>query len=234
MRKKLLGILIFSLAVTLLLVSCQRAASQSPQISLSTPTGPSSGATMTLPTGVGQVQMIGTTMMLRTMTAVAQTQSAQTPVPTVNPTSTPYGTPPQVIPPTGVASTPGAGTTPVIIVATVTPGVPATYTLMLGEYPYCIARRFNVNQSELLSLNGLSDSSLLQPGSVMKIPQDGNPFVGERALHPHPAVFTVSSGTETIYGVACYFGDVDPTQIIAANSLVAPYTLHINQTLNIP
>jgi len=34
--------------------------------------------------------------------------------------------------------------------------------------------------------------------------------------------------------VACYFGDVDPNQIIAANNLVSPYVLHVNQALNIP
>jgi LysM repeat protein len=234
MAKKFSVIFVMGVIVMLLLVSCQRAASQSPQISLSTPTG-LSAATKTLPTDIGQVQMIGTTMMLRTMTAVAQTQGAQTPVPgTTNPTSTPFGTPASIIPPTGVASTPVAGTTPIIVVATATPGRPATYTLMQGEYPYCIARRFNVNQQELLSANGLSESQVLQAGEVLKIPQSGNPFVGQRSLHSHPGVFTVSSSNETIYAVACYFGDVDPTQIIAANNLVSPYVLHMNQALNIP
>ncbi len=234
MAKKIPVIFVLGVIILLLLVSCQRAASQSPQVSLATPTG-ASAATKTLPTDIGQVQMIGTTMMLRTMTAVAQTQGASTPLAvTSNPTSTPFGTPASVIPPTGVASTPVAGTTPIIIVSTATPGRPGTYTLMPGEYPYCIARRFNVNQQELLSANGLGESQLLQPGEVLNIPQSGNPFVGQRSLHSHPGVFTVSSSNETIYAVACYFGDVDPTQIIAANNLTSPYVLHINQALNIP
>jgi LysM repeat protein len=105
---------------------------------------------------------------------------------------------------------------------------------MPGEFPYCIARRFNVNQDELLTLNGLSSAGLLQPGLVLIIPQTGNPFVGERALHPHPSTYTVSSAEDTIYKVACYYGNIDPTQIITANSLTSPYTLHINQTLSIP
>jgi LysM repeat protein len=236
MLKKLSVIFILGMAVMLLLVSCQRAASTSPQGSLATPTGHSTAATMTQPTGIGPVQMIGTTQMLQTMTAVSmQTQAAQTLVPGgTHPTSTPFGTPISVVPPTGVASTPIAGTTPIIIVPTSTPGHPATYTLMQGEFPYCIARRFNVNQQELLSLNGLTDTTPMQPGTVLRIPQTSNPFVGERALHPHPGVFTVSSATETIYAVACYYGDIDPNQIIAANNLISPYTLHINQTLNIP
>jgi LysM repeat protein len=105
---------------------------------------------------------------------------------------------------------------------------------MPGEFPYCLARRFNVNQEELLSLNGLTGAETLQPGKVLRIPQTGNPFVGDRAWHAHPATYTVSSSEDTIYKVACYYGNIDPTQIIAANSLVSPYTLHINQVLNIP
>lgn len=236
MLKKLSVILILGFAALLLLVSCQRAASTSPQGSLATPTGHSIAATMTQPTGIGQVQMIGTTQMLQTMTAVSmQTQAAQTLTPGgTHPTSTPFGTPISIVPPTGVASTPIAGTTPIIIVPTSTPGHPSTYTIMPGEFLYCIARRFNVNQQELLTLNGLTDATLVQPGDVLKIPQTSNPFVGERALHPHPGVFTVSSATETIYAVACYYGNVDPNQIIAANNLISPYTLHLNQALNIP
>jgi LysM repeat protein len=235
MVKKISVIFIIGLAAALFLISCSRSASQSPQVALATPTG-RVNVTVQQPTGVGQIELIGTTQMLQTMTAVyVQTQAAQTLNPTVvHSTSTPYGTPPPLIPPTGAASTPPAGTTPIIIVPTSTPGHPSTYTLMTGEYPYCIARRFNVNQQELLTLNGLSDTTLLQPGSVLHIPQSGNPFIGARALHSHPSVFTVSSPTETIYSVACYFGDVDPTQVIAANNLVSPYILHINQTLNIP
>jgi LysM repeat protein len=235
MVKKLSVIFIVGLATMLLLISCSRSASQSPQVVLATPTG-KVNVTVQAPTGVGQIELIGTTQMLQTMTAFyVQTQAAQTLNPTViHPTSTPFGTPPPIVLPTGGASTLPAGTTPIIVVPTSTPGHPSTYTLMTGEFPYCIARRFNVNQQELLSMNGLNDATLLQPGSNLNIPQTGNPFVGTRALHPHPTVFTVSSVNETIYSVACYFGDVDPSQIIAANNLTSPYILHMNQTLNIP
>jgi LysM repeat protein len=105
---------------------------------------------------------------------------------------------------------------------------------MQGEFPYCIARRFNVNQTELLDMNGITTGQGMQPGSILKIPQTGNPFVGVRALLPHPTTYTVRSGNETIYSVACSFGDADPNQIIVANNLVSPYTIHINQVLNIP
>jgi len=237
MFKKLSSIFILGLAAMLLLVSCQRAASQAPVASLPSPTG-HTNASLATPTGMGQVQLIGTTQMIQTMTAMYdQTKAAQTVTPGgIHPTSTPFGTPNPQVPPTGVATTPAPGTTPIIIVPTVTPGHPATYTLMKGEFPYCIARRFNVNQEELLSLNGLNTSNAnnLQPGSILRIPQSGNPFVGDRALHPHPDTYTVSSSDSTIYSIACYYGNVDPTQIIAANSLISPYILHMNQVLNIP
>jgi len=222
MFKKLSLLFMLGLAAMLLLVSCQRSASQAPLTSLATPTR------TIQPTGMGQVQLIGTTQMIQTMTAVYKQTHAITPG-SSQPTST-------LVPPTGVATTPAPGITPVVIVATSTPGRPATYTLMPGDFVYCIARRFNVNQGELLSLNGLTITSAnyLQPGVVLRIPQSGNPFDGERALHPHPGTYTVTSANETIYKVACYYGDIDPTQIIAANSLISPYTLHINQILNIP
>lgn len=226
MVKKISLIFILGLAAMLLLVACQRAASTS----LATPTG--TIATVEPPGILSQVQMIGTTQMIQTMTAMSQTIIPGGSLPT----STLVGTPNTftLVPPTGAATTPAAGITPVVIVPTSTPGHPATYTLMPGEFPYCIARRFNVNQAELLTLNGLTNAENLQPGTVLSIPQTGNPFVGERSLLPHPGTFTVSSTEDTIYKVACYYGDIDPTQIIAANSLISPYTLQINETLNIP
>lgn len=232
MSKKLSLILIMCLAAMLLLVSCQRAASQSP---VTLPTATHAAGLPTQPAnGVGSVQIIGT------QTAMAQALLTGSPTPTGSvsiATSTLFGTP--VVPPTGAAptaiifSTPIPGTTPIIIVPTSTPGHPSTYTLMQGEFPYCIARRFNVNQTELLDMNGITTGQGMQPGTTLKIPQTGNPFVGMRALLPHPTTYTVKLN-DTVYGVACSYGDADPNQIIAANSLVSPYTLHINQLLNIP
>jgi LysM repeat protein len=244
MSKKILIIILLTLAVMIFLVSCQRAASQAPVPSLVTLTKGIGTSAAGQPTDLGQVAMIGTTEMLQTMTAAFAQTNSTIPGATVS-TSTPNNlggnlNPLTQVPPTGMAGTQAAQTpavqTPVVVVPTATPGRPATYKLMQGEFPYCIARRFNVNPAELLTLNGLTGTtaSQLQPGTVLNIPQSGNPFVGERSLHPHPGTFTVSSSDETIYSVACYFGDVDPTQIIAANNLVSPYVLHSNQTLNIP
>lgn len=110
---------------------------------------------------------------------------------------------------------------------------PATYTLQKGEHPFCIARRFNVNQSELLALNGLNLNSKVPVGFTLKIPQTGNPFVTERALMKHPTQYTVKAG-DTIYTIACAFGDVSPDMIALANNLQPPYELSPGMTLQIP
>ncbi|MCU0485695.1 MAG: LysM peptidoglycan-binding domain-containing protein [Anaerolineales bacterium] len=114
-----------------------------------------------------------------------------------------------------------------------TAGIPTTYTLQKGEYVYCIARRFNVNPSELLALNGLGVSTVLSPGTVLKIPQTGNPFVTERALIKHPTTYTVQAG-DTVYTIACAFGDVSPDMIALVNGLKEPYSLSVGQKLDIP
>lgn len=180
----------------------------------------------------------------------AQTSQTQTAMATSGTPATPQ---PVVV--TGTLVTPGAGVgTPTNIVPGATTAVaatvppvntpsgplptsgpkPATYTLQSGEFPYCIARRFNVNPDELLSLNGISDGGLFMPGLVLKIPQTGNPFPAERALQTHPTTYTVGSADETLYSVACKFGDVDPAAIAAANGIAVSAKLTAGQKLNIP
>lgn len=111
---------------------------------------------------------------------------------------------------------------------------PATYALQKGEYPYCIARRFNVNPTELLALNGMQNRQTFYSGMVLQIPQSGNPFPGERMQRVHPTLYTVSASNETMYAVACAFGDVQPLAIAQTNNLPIDSTLYIGQQLNIP
>lgn len=124
-------------------------------------------------------------------------------------------------------------TNPPAPVPTKTPGTPKSYTLHTGEFPYCIARRFDVNPNDMLRLSGLSAGGTYSAGTVLKIPQSGSNFPGRRALNSHPTTYTIRSG-DTIYTIACYFGDVDPNDLIAANSLTSPYKLTSGQSLHIP
>ena len=110
---------------------------------------------------------------------------------------------------------------------------PGTYTLRQGEHPYCIARRFDVDPNQLLSVNGLDRSSLISPGMTLSIPQDTGGFPPPRALQSHPTTYTVGSG-ETIYSIACEFGDVSPLAIAQANGLTEPYDVSAGTVLEIP
>jgi len=110
---------------------------------------------------------------------------------------------------------------------------PATYTLQSGEFPYCIARRFDVDPDALLSLNGLSDGVMYPAGTQLRIPQSGS-FPGTRALRNHPATYTVAASNETVYSIACLFGDIDPAAIAQTNNISPSSALTSGQQLSIP
>jgi LysM repeat protein len=108
--------------------------------------------------------------------------------------------------------------------------------MQAGEFPYCIARRFNVDPDELLAASGLTSAQASSPstGIVLKIPQTGHPFPGNRTWHTHPDTYTVDFSSETIYGIACYYGDIDPALIAQANGISVSASLTVGQKLNIP
>jgi peptidoglycan endopeptidase LytF len=121
-----------------------------------------------------------------------------------------------------------------IPVPSATPGLPATWILQQGEHPYCIARRFNIHPADLLEANNLSADARPDEGTELKIPANAAPWPGAtRSLMAHPDRWTVDPG-DTVYKIACAYGDVDPNAIIYANGLQAPYTLEVGQVLNIP
>ncbi len=170
---------------------------------------------------------------IATQTSVAggEVETAPTQPPAESTTTTSPETAPETAP---EASQPPPQPSPTPApVSTATPGTPKNYQLQKGEFPFCIARRFNVNQTELLNLNGLGSASILPVGYTLKIPQTGNTFFGQRALLKHPANYTVVAG-DTIYTVACKYGDVDPLAIAQANGLKSPYNLSASQVLHIP
>lgn len=221
MSKKNLIFAIIILTLALALSACERSASEPPLAS------PTVGGEVE-PTSSDPMQMLRS---FATQTAIAlsgggQPAGGSTPVaPTVmQPVS---GT--QVLVTTPVAPT----VTPISKTAVPANSTrPATYTLQDGEYPYCIARRFDVNPDDLLSMNGLSGGGLYVPGLVLKIPQTGS-FPGARSLIPRPASYTVAA-FDSIYKIACKYGDIDPIAIASANNLVAPYTLKTGQVITVP
>jgi hypothetical protein len=114
--------------------------------------------------------------------------------------------------------------------------VPANYTLSLGEWPYCLARRFDIDPAAILSANGLTEqqASNLSVGARLVIPVDEvGTFGSARQLRSHPATYT-TSGTDTFFSIACAFGDVWPEHIAEANGMELDDELRGGTTLHIP
>jgi LysM repeat protein len=135
----------------------------------------------------------------------------------------------------GTANTVGASTATMALTTSTPVGTrPSEWTLRSGEFPYCIARRFDVDPETLLSLNGLSNGNIFYPGRSLKIPQSGS-FPGTRALRNHPTTYTVASSSETVFSIACLFGDVRPEDIVTKNNLSGENPdLTSGQQLSIP
>jgi LysM repeat protein len=166
--------------------------------------------------------------------ALTQTPSVGVPTQDLSVTSTPLVSTPLVSTSTLALSGTQVGATYSGTLPTSAPvgSRPASYTLQKGEFPYCLARRFDVDPGQLLSLNGLSNGDIYYPNLTLKIPQSGS-FPGTRALHAH-ATYSVRSSDETLYSIACYFGDVDPGAIASANNIAVGAALTSGQQLTIP
>jgi nucleoid-associated protein YgaU len=113
-------------------------------------------------------------------------------------------------------------------------GLMRTEFLFLGRNdPPGEEEQFKAYSTMVHSLNGLTLTSVIQPGTELRIPQTGKGFPDTRALHKHPTTYTVKAG-DTIYTIGCYYGDVDPLVIASLNGIASPYKLTAGQTLNIP
>lgn len=239
MSKKYILFLLVVLALTL--NACTRAASNAPVATATPKTNfPKPVAT----SGMNAIEIAGTQTAVATSGLPMPTSAgaaAGTPgtgaIPTFTPLAgvnqTPVGATPLPSPTPGTAAT-VAVSTPVVQQPSAPVSKPGTYALHQGEFPYCLARRFNVDPETLLKLNGLSSGqSYYTPGTVITIPQSGGAFPGIRALKAHPAQYTVGSG-DTIYSIACEFGDVDPMGIVSANNLSGSYDLTIGSIIQVP
>ncbi|HPS41404.1 MAG TPA: LysM peptidoglycan-binding domain-containing protein [Anaerolineaceae bacterium] len=220
MKKKLFIILVLIAIVSLALAACERPASVAP-----IPTATKEGE---IPFPVATKPQIMEDILAGTQTALALTpQSGVTQPPTG--TEAPGAT----ATPAFIFDTPEAtATATAIIYPTPTPGRPKSWKIQEGEFLYCIARRFDVSVGDLLAANGMNMNSQPAVGTKLTIPQSGS-FGGERALHAHPATYTVLAG-DTIGKIACYYGDVAPDTIMYANGLQLGAKLKPGQILQIP
>ncbi len=231
-------IFLLALAVFLMVaLACTRSASgPMPQVS-------EAGQPAGLPTQVvlqQEGQPAGPAVAQATPTPIAPPPTPAPPTPTpVPPQPTPVPQQPTPLPPQPTPIPPTA--TPVPPTAPPAAGehtVPSEYVLRAGEFPYCIARRFNIHPDDLLAANGISPwQYYFPPGTRLRIPQNARPFTdfAPRALQPHPTTYTVHGSNETLYSIACKFGDVWPEDIAAANGLpLNDAPLPVGTVLHIP
>ena len=213
MKSSHLRILLIAVLLMTILSACSRPASKAP-VATATPT-------TELPFPMPGQPTVIKDIAAGTMTAQAMLNPA---VATQQPTSGEV----VVASPTPVPPTP-------VIVYTATPGIPATYTMQLGDTVYCLARRYNLDPNAIISANPSLNADSIRDGTTINLPQGPvwPESMGSRALHAHPGTYSVGSG-QTIYHVACYYGDVAPEAIAQANGLAAPYTLTAGQSLIIP
>ncbi len=234
MKHHLKIVALIALALMLTLAACARSASR---------------ATVNTPTNAGEPSFPFETQDTVSQFAT-QTAFVSTPQIPVLPTSTgevQIETPVPAQPESGggeVANTPttdqnsggGVATLPAPTLGP-TPVVerPSSYTLQRGEWPICIARRFNLDLSSFFAANGLNMNSKPSAGTTLTIPQSGawGPQFGSRSLLPHPTSYTVTAG-DSVNSIACKFGDVTPEAILNANNLTSGAELQPGTTITIP
>jgi LysM repeat protein len=211
MKQQTKIVLLVALALFLTLTACTRQASQAPV------TTPSPTVDVPFPVTTPSLGQFGT-QTAEALKPVTQATTAPEVV-LATPTQTGAG---------GNDNQSGGGQAAPVATATQQPvqvpaiTVPSKYTLQKGEWPICIARRFDLDISTFFAQNGLSMASKPAVGVVLTIPTNSkwNSVYGSRALKTHPASYTVQSG-DTVNSIACAYGDVAPEQILAANNIKA-------------
>jgi len=151
------------------------------------------------------------------LTPTTTPTSTQTPTPSLTPTATP--TPP----------------------FTPTPPPPREYKVQPGDSIFYIADIFQVNYTDILAFNGLTENSILQVGQTILIPPPTpaptltpTPLDNAPALSPTPKqiIYVVQQG-ETLIAIAQRYGTT-VAAIMAANNIQNPDQIRAGDQLIIP
>ena len=108
--------------------------------------------------------------------------------------------------------------------------VPATYVVKKGDTVSAIAARYGLRTSDVLARNGLTWSSIIRPGQVLKL--RGGATQAPASAGPSYRTYTVVSG-DTVSAIARRAG-VPVTKVLAANKLSWSSIIHPGQKLRIP
>lgn len=113
-----------------------------------------------------------------------------------------------------------------------------TYTMQPGDFLICIGRRFNVSLQQLMAQNGISAPDELGVGDTVLLPRNPSPWsltdgYGAQRLILHPTTYITKDG-DTLFSIACSFGDVLPEEIAKQNQLVLGEPLPVGLSILIP
>ena len=116
-----------------------------------------------------------------------------------------------------------------------TVAAPATYRVLRGDNVSSIAVRFGLSTASVLAMNGLSRTSLIFPGQVLRLVA-GTPVAAAAAAAPSTASvspkYTVVAG-DTVSRIAQRFG-VPTAAVLQANGLRSSSIIRPGQVLRIP
>lgn len=104
----------------------------------------------------------------------------------------------------------------------------AVHKVAAGETLYRIARRYGVDYGRLMALNGITNPYNVKPGTEICIP----PAAGTESGSSCAGYYVIREG-DTLYRIAKNFG-ISLESLMAANSDVDPYNMHIGMKLCIP
>ena len=113
-----------------------------------------------------------------------------------------------------------------------------TYTVQAGDTLYSIARRSGMSLNTLLSLNGLSQSSVIHPGQTLKLSGASNATVASPVSYKSTASSASTSGTytvqagDTLYSIARRSG-MSLNTLLSINGLSQSSVIRPGQTLSV-
>lgn len=114
-----------------------------------------------------------------------------------------------------------------------------TYTVKAGDSLSAIAQRHKVSLSSLLSVNGMTATSLIVPGQALKLPAGAvppvasQPTTGQTPAAPASATSYVVKAGDSLSAIAQRHG-VSLTSLLAANSMTVKSLILPGQTLVLP
>lgn len=105
-----------------------------------------------------------------------------------------------------------------------------SYTVQKGDTLWAIARKYGTAVDEIVNINGISNSNLIYPGEVLKIPTNST-INGEETRGTGDIIYTVQRG-DTLSKIARAY-NVNISHIVELNDITNPNLIYPGEKLRI-